>query len=79
VIPAVNASAAANIHRVLGKAVLEFYSAGRQTKKLLTAEIAEKFKHNYTPSNLMIFFAFSKLSLRSLRLKAFDFVSKGPK
>jgi hypothetical protein len=41
VIPAVNASAAANIHRVLGKAVLEFYSAGRQTKKLLTAEHAE--------------------------------------
>jgi hypothetical protein len=41
VIPAVNANAAANIHRVLGKAVLEFYSAGRQTKKLLTAEHAE--------------------------------------
>jgi hypothetical protein len=42
VIPAVNAKAAANIQRVLAKAVLEFYSgAGSQNKKPLTAEQAE--------------------------------------
>jgi phospholipid N-methyltransferase len=56
VIPAVNAKAAANIHKVFAKAVLEFYSgAGRRTKKLLTAEHAENDREIAEKINAALF------------------------
>src|SRR5579872_5291658 len=77
--PAVNAKAAANIHRVLAMAVLEFYRSwqdkafnrrGRREKP----EIAEKFNtSNALVRALSIFSASSGFSLWPLRLKTFNF------